>query len=100
VYEIRLSSNYVISFCYPRTGKSGFMQFIRGAMERDGKQYRAYVLDNKVPKEEAQKWPNNGKARVVYFMEQMEEYRKKSAENKKQKQEEEEEEEDEDEKPN
>ncbi|CAB9511758.1 expressed unknown protein [Seminavis robusta] len=59
-------------------GQSGFMKVVRGIMGAEGKNYTAYFVDTKVPKKEAEKWTWDGKDRVVYFMKEMDEYRRKS----------------------
>ena len=59
------------------------MKQVRGMMEAAGIEYKAYTMHTLVPREEAKKWPQDGKDRVAYFTKQMDEYRKNRAARKK-----------------
>lgn len=81
-----MNLHFSLGFSSYLSGMSGFMAVVRGIMEAQGKQYKAYVIDTGVTEAEAKKWSGNEKERWEYFKKQMEEYRKTSAENKKKKQ--------------
>ena len=64
-------------------GNSGLMKVVRGRMEAEGKKYQSFYVDTMVSREEAKKWPWDGKERVEHFMKEMEEYRRNSSQPKK-----------------
>lgn len=58
------------------------MKYILGHLEAEGQRFEQFVVKNGVSKEDALKWPADGKERTAHFMKEMEEYRKKSSEQK------------------
>ena len=61
-------------------GASGFMNHLLGKMDMEGKLYKKYFVKTGVSKEEAKRWPNDGKARLEYLQNEMEAYRQGSKE--------------------
>ena len=46
----------------------------------EGRIYKHFMVKTDVSKEEAKKWPDDGKDRLKHFEREMEEYRRKSRE--------------------
>jgi hypothetical protein len=60
----------------------GFMKVLRGKMDMEGREYKAYWVNTHVKQAEALRWPADGKERLEHFAKEMEEYRRKSRESK------------------